>query len=401
MCSSLIQCVEETNSSYRDSILSTLSCQPHRLLWLTKSNRWCGWEYCHSFLKLYSVGSPSYQEGLFVALYGPSIIESMCNFMHPLNSCKLPSVIQRNVTQSEDQLLEKTLGVPNGTLEPVTVDNNRQQIEPESSEKTLNKETINDIPVTVHEDSKTASTATTTRTSSPPSSSSAEKEKQAENHETEKQQGNGNGEQNSHNINSIPLPPKPPAIDLPLASTPPVVFVEQPNGNGFHQQSTISSSVQSEDQPPPSSQQNKESVFVRLSNRIKALEINQSLSSGYLEELSRRFKKQSEDINHSNELFRNLLNETMKRSKLLEDSFRYEIRKLNRDIENLREIIYKGEIQRSGLIAFVVLQLLCTLLVLWRNGSHKCCSCSTRLHTQASTSTQTKIKGSLQFSLSV
>ncbi|XP_069674150.1 SUN domain-containing ossification factor isoform X2 [Periplaneta americana] len=51
---------------------------------------------------------------------------------------------------------------------------------------------------------------------------------------------------------------------------------------------------------PPSlaqtQQVQKESVFVRLSNRIKALERNMSLSGQYLEELSRRYKKQVEEM---------------------------------------------------------------------------------------------------------
>ncbi|XP_037903780.1 SUN domain-containing ossification factor isoform X3 [Hermetia illucens] len=42
-----------------------------------------------------------------------------------------------------------------------------------------------------------------------------------------------------------------------------------------------------------------ESVFLRLSNRIKALERNMSLSGQYLEELSRRYKKQVEELQHS------------------------------------------------------------------------------------------------------
>ncbi|XP_023023232.2 SUN domain-containing ossification factor isoform X1 [Leptinotarsa decemlineata] len=40
----------------------------------------------------------------------------------------------------------------------------------------------------------------------------------------------------------------------------------------------------------------KESIFMRLSNRIKALERNMSLSSQYLEELSKRYKKQVEEM---------------------------------------------------------------------------------------------------------
>ncbi|KAJ9601479.1 hypothetical protein L9F63_000362 [Diploptera punctata] len=52
--------------------------------------------------------------------------------------------------------------------------------------------------------------------------------------------------------------------------------------------------------PPPNlaqtQQAQKESVFVRLSNRIKVLERNMSLSGQYLEELSRRYKKQVEEM---------------------------------------------------------------------------------------------------------
>nr|XP_022903558.1 SUN domain-containing ossification factor [Onthophagus taurus] len=47
---------------------------------------------------------------------------------------------------------------------------------------------------------------------------------------------------------------------------------------------------------PSTTPQAKESVFLRLSNRIKALERNMSLSSQYLEELSRRYKKQVEEM---------------------------------------------------------------------------------------------------------
>nr|XP_026490442.1 SUN domain-containing ossification factor isoform X1 [Vanessa tameamea] len=43
----------------------------------------------------------------------------------------------------------------------------------------------------------------------------------------------------------------------------------------------------------------KESVFLRLSNRVKTLERNMSLSGQYLEELSRRYKKQVEEMQKS------------------------------------------------------------------------------------------------------
>ncbi|XP_033339672.1 SUN domain-containing ossification factor isoform X1 [Megalopta genalis] len=53
----------------------------------------------------------------------------------------------------------------------------------------------------------------------------------------------------------------------------------------------------------------KESVFLRLSNRIKALERNMSLSGQYLEELSRRYKKQVEEMQRSLERTVAVMNE--------------------------------------------------------------------------------------------
>ncbi|XP_014218675.1 SUN domain-containing ossification factor [Copidosoma floridanum] len=55
--------------------------------------------------------------------------------------------------------------------------------------------------------------------------------------------------------------------------------------------------------------QQKESVFQRLSNRIKTLERNMSLSSQYLEELSRRYKKQVEEMQRSLERAMTAMNE--------------------------------------------------------------------------------------------
>ncbi|XP_065332615.1 SUN domain-containing ossification factor isoform X2 [Cloeon dipterum] len=59
--------------------------------------------------------------------------------------------------------------------------------------------------------------------------------------------------------------------------------------------STVPSSPVTVQAPVQGSQQ-KESVFVRLANRIKALERNMSLSAQYLEELSKRYKKQVDDM---------------------------------------------------------------------------------------------------------
>jgi hypothetical protein len=61
---------------------------------------------------------------------------------------------------------------------------------------------------------------------------------------------------------------------------------------------------------PISASQSKESVFVRMSNKIRALELNLSLSSQYLEELSQRYRRQMDEMqrNFNQTVFR--LNET-------------------------------------------------------------------------------------------
>ncbi|XP_048509350.1 SUN domain-containing ossification factor isoform X2 [Athalia rosae] len=78
-------------------------------------------------------------------------------------------------------------------------------------------------------------------------------------------------------------------------------------------------------QPAPSPQQ-KESVFLRLSNRIKTLERNMSLSGQYLEELSKRYKKQVEEMQRSLERAITAMNEESRRGE-------------EREIRRLEEIV--------------------------------------------------------------
>lgn len=58
----------------------------------------------------------------------------------------------------------------------------------------------------------------------------------------------------------------------------------------------------------------KESVFVRLSNRIKSLELNMSLSGQYLEELSRRYRKQMEEMQRAFNKTISALNDTARKA---------------------------------------------------------------------------------------
>uniref|UniRef100_UPI0037E70BF1 SUN domain-containing ossification factor-like isoform X2 n=1 Tax=Semicossyphus pulcher TaxID=241346 RepID=UPI0037E70BF1 len=76
-----------------------------------------------------------------------------------------------------------------------------------------------------------------------------------------------------------------PRPSSPSPSSPSVsdIYADPPNGT-----------EQNGNQVHGSSQ--KESVFMRLNNRIKALEMNMSLSGRYLEQLSQRYRKQMEEM---------------------------------------------------------------------------------------------------------
>ncbi|KAM6918340.1 SUN domain-containing ossification factor [Xenentodon cancila] len=76
---------------------------------------------------------------------------------------------------------------------------------------------------------------------------------------------------------SSPTPPSPASPSLSDIYAEPFNVTEQ-NGNLVHGSSQ------------------KESVFMRLNNRIKALEVNMSLSGRYLEQLSQRYRKQMEEM---------------------------------------------------------------------------------------------------------
>lgn len=58
----------------------------------------------------------------------------------------------------------------------------------------------------------------------------------------------------------------------------------------------------------------KESVFMRMSNRIKALEINMSLSSQYLQELSQRYRRQMDDMQRAFNRTIGTLNDTARKA---------------------------------------------------------------------------------------
>ncbi|XP_076173056.1 SUN domain-containing ossification factor isoform X3 [Ptiloglossa arizonensis] len=83
----------------------------------------------------------------------------------------------------------------------------------------------------------------------------------------------------------------------------------------------------------------KESVFLRLSNRIKALERNMSLSGQYLEELSRRYKKQVEEMQRSLERTVSTMSEETRKREERESKRAEEIVMLRKEIESLSKSV--------------------------------------------------------------
>ncbi|XP_062548549.1 uncharacterized protein LOC134213482 isoform X2 [Armigeres subalbatus] len=94
----------------------------------------------------------------------------------------------------------------------------------------------------------------------------------------------------------------------------------------------------------PSSQKGQpESVFLRLSNRIKALERNMSLSGQYLEELSRRYRKQVEELQNS---YAKTLHEVEEQNRRMRDSealLREENERLREDFFTFRDSLFSWQ----------------------------------------------------------
>lgn len=98
-----------------------------------------------------------------------------------------------------------------------------------------------------------------------------------------------------------------------------------------------------------------ESVFLRLSNRIKVLEKNMTLSTQYLEELSRKYKKQIEDLQQSYSKLQILYDNLNQSKKETDKKDVDDKRRLNEDIQ---------EISQKTDFLEIVLIILTSLLIL-------------------------------------
>ncbi|KAK2822059.1 hypothetical protein Q5P01_022124 [Channa striata] len=115
----------------------------------------------------------------------------------------------------------------------------------------------------------------------------------------------------------LPRPSSPSLSDI-YAETP---NATEPNGNLVH------------------GSNQKESVFMRLNNRIKALEMNMSLSGRYLEQLSQRYRKQMEEMQKA---FNKTIIKLQNTSKVAEEQDQRQtesIQVLQGQLENMTQLV--------------------------------------------------------------
>ncbi|XP_047986962.1 SUN domain-containing ossification factor isoform X1 [Leguminivora glycinivorella] len=106
-----------------------------------------------------------------------------------------------------------------------------------------------------------------------------------------------------------------------------VIIPAEEGGEGMDDALSDFDQIAVDPTPGPASQNQpqgtiqKESVFLRLSNRVKTLERNMSLSGQYLEELSRRYKKQVEEMQRSFEKTMLQMSEERRKSNEIEQKY--------------------------------------------------------------------------------
>ena len=104
-----------------------------------------------------------------------------------------------------------------------------------------------------------------------------------------------------------------------------------------------------------------ESVFLRLSNRIKTLEKNMTLSTQYLEELSRRYKKQIEDLQHSFAKLQTIIDDQSNKKRESDKRDEDDKKRLQENVEDLNQKFEYMEVILIVVVAFFVVQ---TILVI-------------------------------------
>lgn len=106
-----------------------------------------------------------------------------------------------------------------------------------------------------------------------------------------------------------------------------------------------------------------ESVFLRLSNRIKTLEKNMTLSTQYLEELSKRYKKQIEELQQSFSKFQTTLDNEVQKGNERDDKdgqLKYQIQQ---NISFLSEKLRLFEIIVGVLVLIIFIQMFIIIMI--------------------------------------
>lgn len=183
---------------------------------------------------------------------------------------------------------------------------------------------------------------------------------------------------------TLPISPQEEEVEDILLSMPAIQSGSQRTATDFYAEpqnlSELSHSNGNGNQVHGSNQ--KESVFMRLNNRIKALEMNMSLSSRYLEELSQRYRKQMEEMQKA---FNKTIIKLQNTSRIAEEQDQKQtdsIQMLHSQLENMTKLMLNLSVtvnqlqnevsdRQSYLVVSLVLCLALGLLLCMQ-----CCRCS-------------------------
>lgn len=120
--------------------------------------------------------------------------------------------------------------------------------------------------------------------------------------------------------------------------------------------------------PPPEAgalalSNQRESVFMRINNRIKALELNMSLSGQYLEELSRRYRHQMDDMQRAFNRTVNALNKTAQKAAEKDLRQQETLVQLQQQLDNLTQVVNTLLAERQTLSKQIFESHLCLILI--------------------------------------
>ncbi|CAL1266554.1 unnamed protein product [Larinioides sclopetarius] len=107
----------------------------------------------------------------------------------------------------------------------------------------------------------------------------------------------------------------------------------------------------------------KESVFMRMSNRIKSLELNMSLSSQYLQELSQRYRRQMEDMQRAFNRTIGTLNDTARKAAERDLKQQDILNSLQLQVSNLTQTVEILMNERSSVFRQMIETHVCLMVI--------------------------------------